>query len=75
MPQIAVGFVFQRDPEWFLDESADLELPAPAGPTGDAAKVPLEPAFLFSKDVQGRSASGLSHASINCCGTLITADS
>src|SRR5690348_8115195 len=43
--------VFQRDPEWFLDESADLELPTPAGPIGGAAKVPLEPAFLFSKDV------------------------
>src|SRR5579862_9307118 len=43
--------VFQRDPQWFLDESADLELPTPATPTGGAAKVPLEPAFLFSKDV------------------------
>src|SRR5579872_2389063 len=43
--------VFQRDPEWFLDESADFELPTPAAPTGGAAKVPLEPAFLFSKDV------------------------
>src|SRR5690348_6735355 len=43
--------VFQRDPQWFLDESADLELPAPATPAAGAAKVPLEPAFLFSKDV------------------------
>ncbi len=38
-------------PAWFLDESADLELPTPATPSGGAAKVPLEPAFLFSKDV------------------------
>jgi transcriptional regulator with XRE-family HTH domain len=43
--------VFQRDPAWFLDESADLELPTPATPSGGAAEVPLEPAFLFSKDV------------------------
>ena len=43
--------VFQRDPEWFLDESADLELPTTATPSAGAAKVPLEPAFLFSKDV------------------------
>src|SRR6185437_10204387 len=43
--------VFQRDLEWFLDESADLELPTPATPSGGAAKIPLEPAFLFSKDV------------------------
>jgi transcriptional regulator with XRE-family HTH domain len=43
--------VFQRDPEWFLDESADLELSLPEVPTGGAARIPLEPAFLFSKDV------------------------
>jgi transcriptional regulator with XRE-family HTH domain len=43
--------VFQRDPGWFLDESADLELSLPATPTGGAARIPLEPAFLFSKNV------------------------
>jgi transcriptional regulator with XRE-family HTH domain len=44
--------VFQREPEWFLDESADVEL-APPGtlPSGGAARIPLEPAFLFSKNV------------------------
>ncbi|HEY4212991.1 MAG TPA: DUF3612 domain-containing protein [Steroidobacteraceae bacterium] len=43
--------VFQRSPAWFLDENADLE-PAPAcGPAAGAARVPLEPAFLFAKDV------------------------
>jgi transcriptional regulator with XRE-family HTH domain len=42
--------VFQRAPAWFLDESADFELPAPA-PGGAAARVPLEPAFLFSKSL------------------------
>src|SRR5579872_3295638 len=43
--------VFQRDPGWFLDESADLELSMPAAPPGGAARIPLEPAFLFSKNV------------------------
>jgi len=42
--------VFQRAPAWFLDESADFELPAPA-PGGAATRVPLEPAFLFSKSL------------------------
>ncbi len=46
-----VAAVFQRDPGWFLDESADLELSLPQLPKGGAARIPLEPAFLFSKDV------------------------
>ena len=46
-----VAAVFPRDPEWFLDESADLELSLPQAPKGGAARIPLEPAFLFSKDV------------------------
>jgi transcriptional regulator with XRE-family HTH domain len=43
--------VFQREPAWFLDESADLELSLPQAPSGGATRIPLEPAFLFSKDV------------------------
>src|SRR3954467_15845810 len=43
--------VFQRDPAWFLDESPDIELSLPATPPGGAARIPLEPAFLFSKNV------------------------
>src|ERR1700744_1537831 len=46
-----VAVVFQRGPAWFLDESADLELALPQAPKGGAARIPLEPAFLFSKDV------------------------
>jgi transcriptional regulator with XRE-family HTH domain len=42
--------VFQRASSWFLDESAELELPAPA-PGGATARVPLEPAFLFSRSL------------------------
>jgi transcriptional regulator with XRE-family HTH domain len=40
--------VFQRPVEWFLDESADLKL-TPAAAGSGSARVPLEPAFLFSK--------------------------
>jgi hypothetical protein len=43
--------VFQREPSWFLDESADFELSPPNTPPGGAARIPLEPAFLFSKSV------------------------
>ena len=43
--------VFQRDPNWFLDESGGAELGVVSAPAGGAAKVPLEPAFLFSKEV------------------------
>src|SRR5690348_16087423 len=43
--------VFQREPGWFLDESADLELSLPKAPAGGAARIPLEPGFLFSKEV------------------------
>src|SRR6516162_2091461 len=38
--------VFQRPAAWFLDESLGLE-PAAAAAGGAAARVPLEPAFLF----------------------------
>jgi transcriptional regulator with XRE-family HTH domain len=43
--------VFQREAGWFLD--GHPEISAPAGPqrAGAAARVPLEPAFLFSKEL------------------------
>jgi transcriptional regulator with XRE-family HTH domain len=43
--------VFQREAGWFLD--GNPEIAAPAGPqrAGAAARVPLEPAFLFSKEL------------------------
>jgi transcriptional regulator with XRE-family HTH domain len=46
-----LGQVFQRKAEWFLDENSDLELFRPEVPSGGGARVPLEPAFLFSKNV------------------------
>jgi transcriptional regulator with XRE-family HTH domain len=42
--------VLQRSPAWFLDENAEPELPAP--PSGGAtARIPFEPAFLFSRSL------------------------
>jgi transcriptional regulator with XRE-family HTH domain len=41
--------VFQKAPAWFLDESVALEPAGPAPAGGIAARVPLEPAFLFSR--------------------------
>ncbi|MDE2339195.1 MAG: DUF3612 domain-containing protein, partial [Gammaproteobacteria bacterium] len=46
-----LALVFQREPSWFLDESSSAELVTLSAPAGGAAKVPLEPAFLFSKEV------------------------
>jgi transcriptional regulator with XRE-family HTH domain len=46
-----LGQIFQRDTGWFLDETPTLELARPTGPAGGTARVPLEPAFLFSKSV------------------------
>ena len=43
--------VFQRAPEWFLDQTTELELSVPQAPTAGAARIPLEPGFLFAKDV------------------------
>lgn len=43
--------LFQRDTSWFLDGSPADEAGPAAKPSGVATTVPLEPAFLFSKDV------------------------
>jgi transcriptional regulator with XRE-family HTH domain len=41
--------VFQRKPAWFLDESTDLDAIVNPARSGGAERIPLEPAFLFSK--------------------------
>ncbi len=42
--------VFQKDPRWFLDGNPEVGItPRPAG--GGAARVPLEPGFLFSREL------------------------
>jgi transcriptional regulator with XRE-family HTH domain len=46
-----IGQVFQRPSEWFLDEREDLDAAPLDTPRAGAARVPLEPAFLFSKSV------------------------
>jgi len=43
--------VFQREPRWFLDGTPEMEVPALGERSGGPAGVPLEPAFLFSKEV------------------------
>ena len=43
--------LFQRTPEWFLDGNTEAEPATEARRAGAAPGVPLEPAFLFSKDV------------------------
>src|SRR3954463_7311245 len=43
--------LFQREPRWFLDGNAEIAPPVAAERAGGAAAVPLEPAFLFSKEL------------------------
>jgi transcriptional regulator with XRE-family HTH domain len=43
--------VFQRNPAWFFDDSAEIETASGAQRSGGAAAIPLEPAFLFSKEL------------------------
>jgi transcriptional regulator with XRE-family HTH domain len=43
--------VFQRKPEWFFDDSAEIEAPSGTQRSGGAVAIPLEPAFLFSKEL------------------------
>jgi transcriptional regulator with XRE-family HTH domain len=43
--------LFQRDPGWFLDGNPEVESPEFPQRAGGAAGVPLEPAFLFSKEL------------------------
>ena len=43
--------LFQREPRWFLDGNPEIETAAFKQRAGGAAGVPLEPAFLFSKEL------------------------
>jgi len=43
--------VFQREPQWFLDGNPEIEAPVRGERSGAAAAVPLEPAFLFSREL------------------------
>jgi transcriptional regulator with XRE-family HTH domain len=42
--------VFQKDPRWFLDENPEVEITPRANRAG-AARIPLEPGFLFSREL------------------------
>jgi len=43
--------IFQKSAQWFLDENADLPAPVTGTGKGSAARMPLEPGFLFSKNL------------------------
>ncbi len=43
--------LFQREPRWFLDNNPETDTPVTTQRSGGAATVPLEPAFLFSKEL------------------------
>lgn len=43
--------LFQRDPQWFLDNDPETGVAVAQPRPGGAAAVPLEPAFLFSKEL------------------------
>ncbi len=43
--------LFQRPPRWFADDSQGIESAVVEQRAGGAASVPLEPAFLFSKEL------------------------
>ena len=52
--EIVLGLLsslFQREPHWFLDGNPEVDAPAIEQRAGGAAGVPLEPAFLFSKEL------------------------
>jgi transcriptional regulator with XRE-family HTH domain len=42
---------FGKNQEWFLDRNTELEPPSPRSGAGASATLPLEPAFLFNKEV------------------------
>ena len=46
-----VARLFQREPGWFLDGHGDATAESVPARAGGAAAVPLEPAFLFTKEV------------------------
>ncbi|MCC6473496.1 MAG: DUF3612 domain-containing protein [Burkholderiales bacterium] len=46
-----VAKVLQREPAWFLDQNAELAPVAPQAGAGGAARVPLEPGFLFTREL------------------------
>src|SRR5690606_28689494 len=43
--------LFQREPRWFLDNNPETETAVAPPRSGGAAAVPLEPSFLFSKEL------------------------
>ena len=43
--------VFQKSTHWFMDETTDIESSGQESTKGGQTRIPLEPGFLFSKDL------------------------
>lgn len=43
--------IYQKSTRWFLDESTDIHFATRESNKGGPARIPLEPGFLFSKDL------------------------
>ncbi len=43
--------VFQKDPRWFLDENPEVGIAPRAENRGGPTRIPLEPGFLFSREL------------------------
>jgi transcriptional regulator with XRE-family HTH domain len=43
--------VFQKEPRWFLDENTEVEPTPRTRRKGGVARIPLEPGFLFSREL------------------------
>ncbi len=46
-----IAQVFQRESGWFFDQNAEIAPVKTAPSAGGAARIPLEPAFLFSREL------------------------
>jgi transcriptional regulator with XRE-family HTH domain len=46
-----VATVFQRTPQWFFDDNPEVEVSVSKERAGSAAAIPLEPSFLFSRNL------------------------
>ncbi len=46
-----IAQIFQRAPQWFFDDNPDVEVSVARERAGSASAIPLEPSFLFSRNL------------------------